>query len=86
MLTPQFQAPVLPLTDDRARSLVPANETEPQPGSVVLINGPFGMAWQRHFDDGLWHSTRPKDGRPREWAYLMSKRNLVLVYDAAVRS
>lgn len=74
---------MIPFTDDRGRSLVSSNEAEPEPGSVVLVNGEFGCAWQRQFDDGLWRSVR--GGMPRTWAYMLGRRNLVLVYDASVR-
>jgi len=76
-------ARIIPLTDDRARPLTADSQWEPEPGSVVLINGQYGSAWQRQFDDGLWRCAR--GGRPREWSYLLEKRNLVLVYDAAPR-
>lgn len=36
--------------------------TEPPHGSVVLTQGPTGTAWQRHYSDGLWHSTTGKVG------------------------
>lgn len=71
------------LTDDRGRLTTSPAWAEPEPGSVVLINGEFGCAWQRQFDDGLWRSVR--GGRGRDWSYLLDKRNLVLVYDADVR-
>lgn len=75
---------LIPITDDRARLLVGgAKAIEPEPGSVVLVNGEFGCAWQRQFDDGLWRSVR--GGKPRDWANMLTRRNLVLVYDAEVR-
>ena len=55
----------IPITDDRGRSLMGANEVEPEPGSVAMVNGEFGSAWQRQFDDGLWRCVR--GGRPRDW-------------------
>ena len=73
---------ITPITDDRGRPLVRRTE-EPEPGSVVLVNGEFGCAWQRQFDDGLWRSVR--GGKPRDWANMLTRRNLVLVYDAEVR-
>lgn len=57
--------------------------SEPHPGSVVLTDGEFGTAWQRHFADNLWHSTRGHT--PKTWAQMLTKRNLVLVYDAEER-
>lgn len=84
---PKTYKTIIPITDDRGRLLVQGATTiEPEPSSVVLVNGETGMAWQRHFDDGLWHSTRPQDGKPRDWANMLTRRNLVLVYDAEVRS
>ena len=74
----------IPVTDDRGRPLLHSGYVEPEPGSVVLVNGEFGCAWQRQFDDGSWRSVR--GGRPRAWSWLLTRRNLVLVYDAAVRS
>lgn len=78
----------LPITDDRARLIVTApvwTELEPEPGSIVLVNGEWGCAWQRQFDDGLWRSCRGRGGRGRDWAYMLARRNLVLIYDAPVR-
>ena len=75
---------LIPITDDRARCLLPADDLfEPEPGSVLLVNGRFGQAWQRRFDDGLWHSTG--GGRGRTWAHMLTYRNLVLIYDAEPR-
>ncbi len=56
---------------------------EPNPGSVVLTDGVFGTAWQRHFDDGLWHCSR--GGRARTFDFVMAERNVVLVYLAGDR-
>lgn len=61
-----------------------AEMDEPYPSSVVLTQGQFGTAWQRYFSDGLWHSvTRP--GEPHDWQWMITQRNLVLVYDAPER-
>ena len=38
--------------------------TEPPHGSVVLTESASGTAWQRHFSDGLWHSTT---GQVKPW-------------------
>ena len=74
----------IPLTDDRGRFLLPSSESaEPEPGSVVLTEGLHGTGWQRHFNDGLWHSTR--GGRAKTWEQMLTMRNLVLVYDAEER-
>ncbi len=40
-------------------------EDEPTHGSVVLTESFTGTAWQRHYSDGLWHSTT---GRVKTWA------------------
>ncbi len=56
---------------------------EPRPGSIVLVDGEFGTAWQRHFDDGLWHCSR--GGRARPYDTVLAERNVVLVYSAADR-
>lgn len=56
---------------------------EPQPGSVVLTNGEWGTAFQRYFNDGLWH--RVGGGRGRTWEWMLTQRNVVLVYDAPTR-
>lgn len=76
---------LIPLTDDRGRPLLSGDDLfEPEPGSVVLVNGQFGQAWQRRFDDRLWHSTG--GGRGRTWERMLQHRNLVLVYDAIERA
>lgn len=74
----------VPMTNDRGSLMVePEATTEPEPGSILLTEGSHGTAWQRHFTDGKWHSTR--GGAAKTWADLIQKRNVVLVYDAAVR-
>lgn len=76
---------VIPLTDDRGRTLVGTDDLfEPERGSVVLINGLFGQAWQRRFDTGRWHSTGGGSGK--SWEHMLRYRNLVLVYDAEERA
>lgn len=74
---------IVRLTDDRGRPYDVDDLIEPLPGSVVLVNGEFGQAWQRRFDDGLWHCTG--GGRGRDWERMLKYRNLVLVYDALPR-
>lgn len=75
---------LIPLTDDRGKRLLPAGELfEPEPASVLLVNGRFGQAWQRRFDDGLWHCTGGGNGKT--WEHMLTFRNLVLVYDAEAR-
>jgi hypothetical protein len=71
------------ITDDRGHiccSLIDAEE--PPAASIVMTNGNYGNAWQRHGNDGLWHSTT---GGKRRWAQLLRMRNLVLVYEAPER-
>lgn len=71
------------ITDDRARRVCHPDDThEPAVSSVVLTNGNYGNAWQRHGSDGLWHST---GGGKRRWSQLLRMRNLVLVYEAPER-
>lgn len=40
---------------------------EPPMGSVVLTESLTGTAWQRHYSDGLWHSST---GSVAAWANL----------------
>lgn len=76
---------LIPLTDTRGSLLLAGKAyAEPEPDSLVLINGQHGTAWQRHAADGLWHSTR--GGKAKAWAEILASRNVVLVYDAPVRS
>lgn len=76
---------MVPLTDTRGYPLLPDLDMkqEPNPGSIVLTQGLHGTAYQRHFSDGLWHSTR--GGAPRRWAEITAYRNVVLVYEADPR-
>lgn len=69
------------MTDDTGR-IVCYDITEPPPASIVMTNGNYGNAWQRHGNDGLWHSTT---GGKRRWSQLLRMRNLVLVYEAPER-
>jgi hypothetical protein len=69
------------LTDTFGGALVDVDQ--PKPGSVLLVGGLHGVAWQRHFSDGRWHSTT---GAARSWSSLMRQRNVVLVYNAERRS
>ena len=70
-----------PITDTHGHLLVPS--TQPHPGSIVMTDGAWGTAWQRHFSTGDWHPTRGGGSKP--WAYLLQRRNLVLVYAAPPR-
>lgn len=47
------------------------NETEAEPGigSVVMLHGIEGTAWQRLRSDGLWHSV---NGEVAEWRDLLA--------------
>jgi hypothetical protein len=74
----------IPMTDDKARPLLPANELiEPLPSSIVLTQGLHGTGWQRHYADGKWH--RLGGGTPVTWEFLLKQKGLVLVYDADER-
>lgn len=75
---------LIPITDTQGRVLVPGDDIEPLPGSIVLTEGPFGTAWQRFFSDGLWHSVGHGSLR-LTWEQMLHHRNLVLVYDAPER-
>lgn len=44
--------------------------TEPAHGSIVMTQGLYGTAWQRHASDGLWHSST---GLVRTWVELFRK-------------
>jgi hypothetical protein len=75
---------LITMTDHRGEIIVPVMDLrEPEKGSVVLTDGRWGTAYQRHFADGLWYATTGAPGQTWEW--LLTRRNLVLVYDAEVR-
>jgi len=75
---------LIPITDDRGRPMVPEDECfEPECGSIVLVKGPQGTAWQRFFDTGLWYSARGKEGRT--WEQMLASPGLVLVYEVGPR-
>lgn len=75
----------IPLTGSRAELLVPEDDAfEPRRGSVVLVDGIYGTAFQRLFSDGLWHSAAGSL-HGRSWLWLLGQRNLVVVYDADIR-
>lgn len=84
---PTANSRVIPVTDDRGRLLLIGEEAvQPEPGSVVLTEGFFGSAWQRHFADGLWYSTiHGKHRRGYTWEQIVMRRNVVLIYDAEER-
>lgn len=73
-----------PLTNVHGKPLPGIDTTEPEPGSVLLVQGEHGTAWQRWFKDGLWHSVR--GGRGRTWDEMLRQRHVVLVHEATVRS
>lgn len=75
---------IIQLTDDHGR-VVCSEIAEPNPGSVVLTSGEFGTAWQRLFSNGRWSSTTPGGALSVTWQDLLTRRNLVLIYDAPVR-
>lgn len=74
---------IIHLTDRSGRTLVD-RLVEPNPGSIVMTDGLFGMAWQRHFSDGLWYRSG-KSARPQTWGWLLTQKRLVLMYDAPER-
>lgn len=82
MITTGNSTPV-PITDTFGNPVHSRTDHEPEPGSVVLTDGEWGTAWQRHFSDGRWYPT--KGGPAKTWAYLCTRRNLVLVYAARRR-
>lgn len=77
-------AKLVPIIDTYFRLVDPQGGEEPNPGSVVLIDGQFGQAWQRHFSDGLWYSCSPRRGGV-EWSHFLASKNVMLAYDAPVR-
>ncbi len=75
---------LLKITDDQGTFLLDEDSGyEPLPGSIIMTEGAHGTAWQRWFGDGLWH--RCGSSQKKDWAYLLTKRNVVLVYDADER-
>ena len=72
-----------PITDTHGNLLHPGFTREEHPGSIVMTDGEWGTAWQRHFSTGRWHPTR--GGGSKTWAELLARRNLVLVYSAPPR-
>lgn len=77
---------LIQVTDDRGTPVLEVDQSfEPLPGSVVLTDGEFGTAWQRYFNDGLWHRVGGGNGHGKPWSFILSKRNVVLVYDAHER-
>lgn len=56
---------------------------EPECGSILMVDGWWGTAWQRLFIDGQWHSSR--GGTPRSWKQLLKRKNVILIYDASKR-
>lgn len=83
-MTTTSNSRLIHITDARRKLLLPKDDcTEPEPGSIVLVKGIYGTAWQRFFSDGLWHSVR--GGRPRTWEEILTEDRVVLVYDAEPR-
>lgn len=52
---------------------------EPTHGSIVLVHGKTGTAFQRMFSDGLWHSVT---GRVATWPEILVMPNVVMAYNA----
>ena len=81
---PTVRTKLIQMTDDAGRPVLdPDQMNEPHPGSVVLVHGEWGTAWQRYFNDDLWHSVR--GGRGRTWDEVRAMRNVYLAYDAPER-
>ena len=79
---------LITITDDAGNPLLAPDERyEPEPGSVVLVKGAYGTAWQRFFSTGRWHPVRGNYSLSWEQmlASPLTNRNLVLVYDAPKR-
>lgn len=73
----------IPMTDTYG-NVVAVDSTEPLPSSIVLVDGAFGQAFQRHFGDGMWYSAS-RSSKGRTWEDILHERNVVLVYDAEER-
>lgn len=54
------------------RTLAP----EPGHGSVVLVHGATGTAYQKFYSDGMWHGT---NGRVITWEEICTKPNPPLI-------
>lgn len=77
---------LIPITDHQGHVLVPGEEFEPLPGSIVLTQGAWGTAHQKFFSDGLWYAVGRASIPGRTWESMLTERNLVLVYDAPERN
>lgn len=76
---------LITVTDDTGRQVLPADDQyEPNPGSIVLVQGRFGTAWQRMFSDGLWSTVGGRN--VKTWAELCQMRGVIIVYDAEERT
>lgn len=49
---------------------------EPPAGSVVMLHGDGGTAYQRHYSTGRWHSASEPEGL--QWHEVLSENNEVL--------
>jgi hypothetical protein len=70
------------LTDPFGVPLIEDME-EPHCGSILMVGGWYGTAWQRMFADGQWHPSR--GGTPRKFKQLLKRRNVILIYEAKER-
>lgn len=61
----------------------PDGGAEPPHGSVVMVHGPTGTAYQRHFGSGRWHATGD-GGSPRSWEDVLALSSLpvIIIYRA----
>lgn len=85
---PTLNRHLIIITDDAGNPLLDPDERyEPECGSVVLVKGMYGTAWQRFFSTERWHPVRGNYSLSWEQmlASPLTNRNLVLVYDAPKR-
>lgn len=79
---PTYTVDLNPVLETALESIVGDTPDEPRHGSIVLIHGATGTAFQRYFRDGLWHA----DGHePKTWEALTqdwSARRVQVVYVA----
>lgn len=61
--------------ENYARRATLLRENQPPQGSVVMVHGLTGTAYQRFYNDGLWHSTH---GKAFTWSQIIeqSKGNI----------
>lgn len=72
---------MIEITDDRGNWSDRAFDDEPAPGSVVLVGGVQGNAWQLYASDGMWHRGK----YTLDWVQVRRERNVLLIHDAPPR-